>query len=114
MRQNAPEVATPGSFRRGIVQNAALEPDAETKAVFDFGGEQLNPIVHKLLTRSESTTIPFLVDVLYTDMAGGQATWARFHLKREAGKSCKVIRIDYLDDDGGQPRIPAFNSSEIS
>jgi hypothetical protein len=83
--------------------------------VFELADRHLHGATLKaLLADIPPSDVRFLIDLKYTDAAGGQPTWVRFHCLRPGpGKGDpNVTRIDYLRDKDGVPVVPAWISTE--
>jgi hypothetical protein len=114
MRENSPDESTPTSMARGLVSPAAVPSGDDTQLVFDLRGSTLgNPFVRELFSQESKREVRFLVDVLYSDAADGQRTWARVHMLRDRDWVVHIMRIDYIRDENGSPKLPPFAASEI-
>ena len=118
MREYSPDIAGPGTLQKGLVTPTAVSAQGIVRIQFLFSAEEeapwrLNPFLVELFTSGLSREMRFLVDVLFTDAAGGQATWARIHMLALPQSMPAITRIDYLHDESGNPVVPAFQTSEV-
>jgi hypothetical protein len=125
MREHYPDRAQPEPLHSGIVAEPAIPPIGEippnhprggaSSVYFNLKGRHLDgPTLTDLLAEEPPRDVRFLIDLEYTDAAGGQPTWARFHCVRPADRNRgpTVTRIDYLRDKDGMPVVPAWISTE--
>jgi hypothetical protein len=125
MRHYRPDEAQPEPLHPGTVAKPAISPIAElpqtdpwrgaAPVMFNLADRDLDgSILKDLLAETPPRDVRFLIDLEYTDAAGGQPTWARFHCLRPADTNSDptVTRIDYLHDEDGLPVVPAWISTE--
>jgi hypothetical protein len=126
MREYHPDQAQPERLHPGIVAEPAIPPIGEILPNHPRGGASLvyfnlkgrhvdGPTLTDLLAEEPpAEDVRFLIDLEYTDAAGGQPIWARFHCLRPADRNSAttVTRIDYLRDKHGRPVVPAWMSTE--
>jgi hypothetical protein len=124
MREYNPEQRQPEPLHPGTVVEPAIAPIgdvAETDPRHGASFVQFNladrpldsPTLKDLFAEEPPRDVPFLIDLEYTDAAGGQPVWARFHCLRPADRNSPIVtRIDYLHDEDGMPIVPAWISTQ--
>src|SRR5262249_7209049 len=108
MLEYNPDSASPTGLRKGLVSPAAIPSGADCwiQFIFEPGGSwHGNPFLRRLMDVAKvDQPMPFLVEVLFTDAAGGQRVWVRVHVQKDTSQPL-VTQIDYLRDNDGVPSL---------